>query len=74
MYFDWPPMELDQPTIARIALEAQLDPRTVKRAAEDGIDSLRGGHNKARLRTAIKKLKCEDAFKEAANGKRKAHG
>lgn len=67
-------MELDQPTIARIALEAQLDPRTVKRAIAKGIDAMQSDVDRARLRSALKKLKCEDAFKEAANGKRKAHG
>ncbi len=56
-------MELDRPTIARIALEAQLDPRTVKRAIEHGIDALQSGHSKARLRAALKKLKCENLIK-----------
>ena len=64
-------MELDQPTIARIALEAQLDPRTVKRAAECGISALQSGHAKVRLRAALKKLKCEAAFEEVVNGKRR---
>jgi hypothetical protein len=53
-------MGLDRPTIMRIALEAQLDPRTVKRAIEHGIDSLQSDHSKARLRSALKKLKCSD--------------
>lgn len=50
-------MEVDNPTIARIALEAQLDPRTVKRAIERGIDSLQSAFSKKRLRAALKKLK-----------------
>ena len=50
-------MELDRPTIARIALEAQLDTRTVKRALELGIGALQSDHSKARLRAALKKLK-----------------
>jgi hypothetical protein len=53
----------DRPTIMRIALEAQLDPRTVKRALEHGIDSLQSGHSQARLRDALKKLKREDLVK-----------
>ncbi len=56
-------MDLDRPTIARIALEAQLDPRTVRRAIEHGIDSLQSGHSKARLRTALKKLKLDGVIK-----------
>jgi hypothetical protein len=64
-------MELDQPTIARIALEAQLDPRTVKRAAARGIDSLKSGHAKVRLRDALKKLKCEAAFRVGNGGGRR---
>lgn len=47
----------------RIALEAQLDPRTVKRALECGIDSLQSDHSKARLRSALKKMKREDLAK-----------
>lgn len=56
-------MSLDRPTIMRIALEAQIDPRTVKRAIEHGIESLQSDHSKARLRIALKKLKLEDAIK-----------
>lgn len=46
----------DRSTIMRIALEAQLDPRTVRRAYEDGIDSLKSEFSRARLRDALKKL------------------
>ncbi|HXB28063.1 MAG TPA: hypothetical protein VNV25_25260 [Gemmatimonadaceae bacterium] len=56
-------MELDRPTIMRIALEAQLDPRTVRRAIDHGIDSLQSDHSKARLRSALKRLKCENLVK-----------
>jgi hypothetical protein len=52
-------MTLDRPTLQRLALEAQLDPRTVKRALEKGIESLQSDHSKARLRIALKKLKLE---------------
>ena len=47
----------DMPTLMRIALEAQLDTRTVRRAFEHGIDALHSDHAKARLRVALKKLK-----------------
>jgi len=56
-------MEIDRPTIARIALEAQIDPRTVKRAIEHGIDSLQSDHSKTRLRVALKKLKLDNLIK-----------
>lgn len=55
--------KLDQPTLMRIALEAQLDPRTVKRALERGIDSLKSHHSKTRLREALKTLKRPDLLK-----------
>ena len=50
-------MEISKSTITRIALEAQLDPRTVKRAIEKGIDSLLSDYARTRLRAALKKLK-----------------
>jgi hypothetical protein len=53
----------DRPTIMRIALEAQLDPRTVKRAIENGIDAMQSDYSKARLRDALKKLKLERLLK-----------
>ena len=56
-------MDLDRPTIMRIALEAQLDPRTVRRAIEQGIDSLQSDHSKTRLRGALKKLKLDSVIK-----------
>jgi hypothetical protein len=60
---------LDRPTILRIALEAQLDPRTVKRAFEHGIDSLQSDHSKARLRAALKKMKFEGLITPARRGR-----
>lgn len=54
---------VDRSTIMRIAVQAQLDPRTVKRALEDGIDRLQSGHSKTRLRAALKKLKFEHLIK-----------
>jgi hypothetical protein len=56
-------MEVDRPTIARIALEAQLDPRTVKRAIKMGVDSLQSDFAKTRIRAALKKLKLESLIK-----------
>jgi hypothetical protein len=56
-------MEVDKSTIARIALEAQLDPRTVKNAIERGVDSVKGDFAKKRLRAALKKLKLEAVIK-----------
>jgi len=56
-------MDLDRPTIMRIALEAQLDPRTVKRAIEHGIESMQSAYSKARLRIALKNMKREDLIK-----------
>ena len=48
----------DRPTILRIALEAQLDWRTVRRVFESGsVDVLHSDHAKTRLRAALKKLK-----------------
>ena len=47
-------MKFDRLTIARIALEAQLDPRTVKRALEKGESSLKSDVSKARLRNALR--------------------
>jgi hypothetical protein len=47
---------VDRTMILRLAAESQLDPRTVKRALESGISSLRAEVDKARLRDAAKKL------------------
>ena len=49
----------DRITIMKIALEAQLDPRTVRRAIESGIEKIKTDFGKARLRDALKKMKLE---------------
>ena len=56
-------MDFDRLTIMKIAMEAQLDPRTVKRAIEHGIDSLQSDYSKTRLRAALKKLKLDNLVK-----------
>lgn len=43
--------------ILRLAAEAQLDPRTVKRAIEQGVDKMQAEFDKERLRAAAAKLK-----------------
>lgn len=47
---------LERPDILRLAAETGLDVRTIKRAVEHGIGSLRAGVDKERLRAAAKKL------------------
>ena len=47
---------LDRADIMRLAAETGLDARTVKRAVEHGIDSLRAEVDKTRLREAANKL------------------
>jgi hypothetical protein len=46
----------DKADVLRLAAEAQIDPRTVKRAIRDGIDTLRAEVDRERLRDAAKKL------------------
>jgi len=43
--------------VLRLAAEAQLDPRTVKRAVELGVERLHAIAAKERLRSAAAKLK-----------------
>lgn len=50
----------DRATVAKIGVEAQLDPRTVKRAIEKGINSLQSDFAKTRLRAALRKLEMTD--------------
>lgn len=50
-------VEITRADIYRLAAEAQLDPRTVKRALERGIDSMQAAVDKERLRAAATKLK-----------------
>ena len=47
---------IDRADILRLAAEAQLDPRTVKRAVEHGISSVRAEFARERLRIAAEKL------------------
>lgn len=47
---------LERVDILRLAAEAQLDPRTVKRAIENGIESLKAEVDRNRLREAAKQL------------------
>lgn len=47
---------IDRAGILRLAADAQLDPRTVKRAVEHGIDSLRAEVDRSRLREAANRL------------------
>jgi hypothetical protein len=49
--------ELDRADILRLAAQAQLDVRTVKKAVEKGVMSLRAGVDRDRLRVAAKTLK-----------------
>jgi hypothetical protein len=42
--------------ILRLAAESQLDPRTVKKAVDNGVDSLRAQVDRQRLREAAKRL------------------
>jgi hypothetical protein len=54
---------VDLTTVRRIALDAQLDPRTVKRAIEQGMDSLQSEYAKVRLRETLKRMKRQDLIK-----------
>jgi coenzyme F420-reducing hydrogenase delta subunit len=47
---------MDRVDILRLAAEAEIDPRTVKKAVENGIDSLRAEVDRVRLRDAAKRL------------------
>lgn len=46
-------------TVRRLALEAQLDVRTVQRAMKNGIDKMRAAVDRERLKKAAKKLGVE---------------
>ena len=45
--------------ILRLAAEAELDPRTVKRAVDRGVDTLRAEVDRSRIRAAAEKLGLE---------------
>jgi hypothetical protein len=46
----------DRATVMRVAAETGLDPRTVKRALELGVDVLRGQTDRERFAQALEKL------------------
>ncbi len=48
--------KVDTSTVMKLAVEAQLDERTVCRAIDKGVDALRSGFAKERLRAAAKKF------------------
>ena len=50
------PTTIDRADILRLAAESGLDARTVKGAVEHGVDSLRAGVDRVRLRKAAEKL------------------
>jgi uncharacterized protein (UPF0147 family) len=47
---------IDRAGILRLAADAQLDPRTVRRAIEYGIESLKAEVDRDRLKAAANKL------------------
>jgi len=47
---------MDEKTVALLAAEAQVDKRTAKKAVDNGVDSIKGGFVRDRLRAAAKKL------------------
>lgn len=49
--------QADEKTIALLAAEAQVDPRTARRALAEGVGAVRGRFVKDRLRQAAAKLK-----------------
>jgi hypothetical protein len=48
--------DIDRSDILRLAAESGIDPRTVKRAIDHGVDSLRAEVDRQRLRDAAAKL------------------
>jgi hypothetical protein len=48
---------VDRATILRLAAESGLDARTIKRAIDRGVDSLRAEVDRDRLRAAARSLK-----------------
>jgi anti-sigma regulatory factor (Ser/Thr protein kinase) len=47
---------IDRGDILRLAADTGLDPRTVKRAIEHGVDALKAEVDRTRLRDAAKRL------------------
>lgn len=56
--------DLDRADILKLAAQAQLDVRTVKKAVAKGIGSLRAEVDKERLRIAAKSLKLSVAWEK----------
>jgi len=50
------PKTMDRADVLRLAAESGLDARTVRGALERGVDSLRAGVDRVRLRQAAEKL------------------
>jgi hypothetical protein len=50
------PIAMDRADLLRLAAESGLDVRTVKGAIANGVDSLRAGVDRVRLRQAAEKL------------------
>lgn len=48
--------EISRGDVLRLAAEAQLDPRTVKRAVARGIEKMKAAVDRERLRVAATKL------------------
>lgn len=51
--------EIDRNAVMKLAGESGLDPRTVERAVKRGVDALRAGVDRDRLRAAAEKLGLE---------------
>jgi hypothetical protein len=49
--------KIDWPDILRLAAETGLDPRTIERAVDNGIDALRAKVDRERLKAAADKLR-----------------
>ena len=64
-FFRFPPMqqEISRQQILKLAAESMLDPRTIKRAVDFGIGSMKSEFDKQRLREAAEKvgLKLEES-------------
>jgi len=49
-------VKLSRWEVYRLAGEAALDPRTIRRAVERGIDTMKAAYDRAQLRAAAAKL------------------
>lgn len=50
-------MKTSRHDILKLAVETQLDPRTIQRAVERGVDTMKAEVDRERLRAAAKKLR-----------------